>query len=110
MRKALYLLAGVLACSTTIGASGVIARPAAKAYVCWTAVGGFNDCDWLPRHYRVPGVKRPTCCNVRADSDRSPFILTRRIIRALAAQGVRVDTMAPGAAAEIQAVCKKHHH
>jgi hypothetical protein len=80
-----------------------------KTYVCWTAVGGFTDCDWLPRHYRVPGVKRATCSNVRADSDRVDFVLTRRIIAALAAQGVRTDTMAPGAWAGLQAVCKKKH-
>ena len=30
--------------------------------------------------------------------------------RALAAQGVRTDTMAPGAWAELQAVCRKHYH
>jgi hypothetical protein len=82
---------------------------AAKSYLCWTAIGGFTDCDWLPAGYRIPGVKRPTCCNVRGDSDRSEFYLTRRQIGALAAQGVRVDTMVPGAWAEIQAVCKKRH-
>jgi hypothetical protein len=64
----------------------------------------------LPAGYRIPGVKRPTCCNVRDDSDRSEFVLTRRRIAALAAQGVRTDTMAPGAWAEVQAVCKKKHH
>jgi hypothetical protein len=45
---------------------------------------------------------------VRHDSDRSEFLQTRRRIAALAAQGVRTDTMAPGAWAEIQAVCQKH--
>lgn len=63
-----------------------------------------------PAHYRIPGVKRANCCDVRADSDRSDFVLTRRQIMALAAQGVRTDTMAPGAWAEIQPVCRKHDH
>ena len=81
-----------------------------KTYVCWGSVGGFTECDWLPRHYRVHGVKRATCCNVRGDSDRVDFVLTRRIIAALAAQGVRTDTMVPGAWAQLQAVCKKHKH
>jgi hypothetical protein len=89
--------------------AGHARKAAVKTYVCWTSVGGFTDCDWLPRHYRVPGVKRATCCNVRADSDRVEFVLTRRIIAALAAQGVRTDTMAPGAWAGLQAVCKKKH-
>ena len=81
-----------------------------KTYVCWASVADSTDCDWLPRHYRVPGVKRATCCNVRGDSDRVDFVLTRRIIAALAAQGVRTDTMVPGAWAQLQAVCKKHKH
>jgi hypothetical protein len=55
-------------------------------------------------------VRHPNCCNVRNDSDRVEFVLTRGRIRALAAQGVRVDTMAPGAWAQLQAVCRKHHH
>ena len=55
-----------------------------------------------------PGRQAPHCCNVRGDSDRSAFYLTRRQIRALSAQGVRTDTMVPGAWAEVQAVCKKH--
>ncbi len=100
---ALAALLGAVAVNDT-----ATAGHAPKAYVCWTAVGGFTDCDWLPAGYRIPGVKRPTCCNVRGDSDRSAFLLTRRQIRALAAQGVRVDTMVPGAWAEVQAVCKKH--
>jgi hypothetical protein len=102
---ALAALFGVVAINDTATAGN-----APKAYLCWTAVGGFTDCDWLPAGYRIPGVKRPTCCNVREDSDRSAFLLTRRQIRSLAAQGVRVDTMVPGAWAEIQAVCKKRHH
>jgi hypothetical protein len=80
-----------------------------KTYICWGSVAGHTDCAWLPRGYRVPGVKRPTCCNVRGDSDRVDFVLTRRIIAALAAQGVRTDTMVPGAWAGLQAVCKKKH-
>jgi len=43
----------------------------------------------LPRGYHVPGVRHPNCCNVRNDSDRVEFVLTRGRIRALAAQGVR---------------------
>ena len=82
---------------------------AGSTYVCWTATGGYTDCDWLPRHYHVPGVRHAHCCNVRHDSDRVEFVLTRGRIRALAAQGVRTDTMAPGAWAQLQAVCRKHH-
>ena len=100
---ALAALFGVVSVNDT-----ATAGHAPKAYVCWTAIGGFTDCDWLPAGYRIPGVKRPTCCNVRGDSDRSAFLLTRRQIGALAAQGVRTDTMVPGAWAEVQAVCKKH--
>jgi hypothetical protein len=33
----------------------------------------------------------------------------RRLL-VLAAQGVRTDTMVPGAWAQLQAVCKKHKH
>ena len=100
---ALAALLGAVAINDT-----ATAGHAAKAYVCWAAIGGFTDCDWLAAGYRIPGVKRPTCCNVRGDSDRSAFYLTRRQIRALAAHGVRVDTMVPGAWAEVQALCKKH--
>ncbi len=109
MRKVLCLLALAALSTFAAGSFGATAGHAPKAYVCWTSVLGSTECDALPVAYRVPGVKRPTCCNVRADSDRSEFVLTRRIIRALAAQGVRVDTMAPGPWAEIQAVCKKRH-
>ncbi len=108
----IFVLLGALA--ALLGAVAVndaaTAGHAPKAYVCWTAIGGFTDCDWLPAGYHIPGVKRATCCDVRQDSDRSEFVLTRRRIAALAAQGVRVDTMVPGAWAEIQAVCKKKHH
>jgi hypothetical protein len=89
--------------SASAGGSG-------STYVCWTATGGYTDCAWLPRGYHVPGVRHPHCCDVRHDSDRVEFALTRGRIRALAAQGVRVDTMAPGAWAQLQAVCRKHHH
>lgn len=109
MRKMICALGAVGFAMLAAGSVGANAGHAPKAYVCWTATGGYTDCDWLPAGYRIPGVKRPTCCNVRGDSDRSPFVLTRRTIRALAAQGVRVDTMAPGAWAEVQAVCKKSH-
>lgn len=102
---ALAVLLGAVAVDDT-----ATAGHAPRAYICWTAVGGFTDCAQLPAGYRIPGVKRPTCCNVRGDSDRSAFLLTGRQIRALAAQGVRVDTMAPGAWAEVQAVCKKKRH
>ena len=98
-------LAGGAALNNSAKAGG-----AGGAYVCWTATGGFTDCDWLPRGYHVPGVKRANCGDVRHDSDRVEFVLTPRRIRALAAQGVRVNTMAPGAWAQLQAVCRKHHH
>jgi hypothetical protein len=108
MRKLLILLGAAAALGGTVAVNdAATAGQAPKAYVCWTAVGGFTDCDWLPVGYYVPGVKRPTCCDV-PNTDRSEFTLTRRRIAALAAQGVRTDTMAPGAWAEIQAVCKKH--
>ncbi len=67
---ALAALLGAVAINDT-----ATAGHAAKAYVCWTAIGGFTDCDWLPAGYRIPGVKRPTCCDVRGDSDRSAFVL-----------------------------------
>ena len=109
MRRLLILLGAAAALCGGITVNGpATAGHAAKAYVCWTAVGGFTDCDWLPVGYRIPGVKRATCRDVRHDSDRSEFVLTRRRIAALAALGVRTDTMGPGAAAEIQAVCKRH--
>lgn len=109
MRKCLLLLGAIALCSLFAGNGTADAGPAPKAYyICWTATAGYNDCTALPPWYRIPGVRRPTCCNVRADTDRSEFYLTRRQIRALAAQGVRVDTMAPGAWAQVQAVCKKH--
>lgn len=109
MRKLLILLgASASLCGGVAVNDAATAGHAAKAYVCWTAIGGFTDCDWLPRGYRIPGVKRATCCDVRHNSDRSDFVLTRRRIAALAAQGVRTDTMVPGAWAEIHAVCKKH--
>jgi len=109
MRRLLILLGAAAALCGGVAVNGpATAGHAAKAYVCWTAVGGFTDCDWLPVGYRIPGVKRATCRDVRHDSDRSEFVLTRRRIAALAAQGVRTDTMGPGASAEIQAVCKRH--
>ena len=112
MRKFLILFGAILLGGLLAGHGTADARRGAKAYVCWTAMGGYTDCDALPRGYRIPGVRRPHCADVRHDSDRSEFYLTRRQIRALAAQGVRTDTMAPGAWAEVQAVCKKkkHHH
>ena len=82
-----------------------IKHVAAKTYICWGSVEGHTACAWLPKRYFVPGVGRPTCCNVRGDTDRVEFVLTRKRIAALAAQGV--NTMAPGAAASLQAVCKK---
>ena len=88
--------------SATAGGNG-------RDFVCWTAIGGYTDCDWLPRSYYVPGVRRACCRDVRHDSDRVEFVLTRRRIAALAAQGVRVDTMAPTHWAQLQAVCRKHH-
>ena len=110
MRKIFVLFSALAALTGAVAVNdAATAGHAPRAYLCWTAVGGFTDCASLPAGYRVPGVKRPTCCNVRGDSDRSEFVLTRRQIRALAAQGVRVDTMVPGAWAEIQAVCKKRH-
>jgi hypothetical protein len=109
MRRLLILLGAATALCGAVAANGAAtAGDAPKAYVCWTAVGGFTDCDWLPVGYRIPGFKRATCYHVRHDSDRSKFVLTGRRIAALAAQGVRTDTMAPGAWTEIQAVCKKH--
>lgn len=110
MRKILTLLGALALCGLAAGNDAADAGHAPRTYVCWTAMGGYTDCDWLPAGYYVPGVRRPNCSNVRADSDRSEFYLTRRRIRALAMQGVRVDTMAPGAWAELQAVCKKKHH
>lgn len=107
MRKSIILMAATVLCALAAN-TGATARHAAGAYVCWTATGGFTDCDWLPKHYRIPGVRRATCHDVRHDSDRSEFVLTRGRIRALALQGVRVDTMAPGHWAEVQAVCRKH--
>ena len=87
MRKLLILLgASASLCGGVAVNDAATAGHAAKAYVCWTAIGGFTDCDWLPRGYRIPGVKRATCCDVRHDSDRSDFVLTRRRIAALAAQ------------------------
>lgn len=110
MRKLLILLAAAALGGALATHDSATAGHAGKAYLCWTAMAGYTDCDWLPVGYRIPGVKRPNCCDVRHDSDRSEFVLTRGHISALAAQGVRTDTMAPGAWAEIQAVCKKHHH
>lgn len=110
MRKFLVLFVAAALFGLASAHQAADAGHAPKTYVCWTAVGGFTDCDWLPAGYRIPGVKRATCCDVRHDSDRSEFVLTRRRIAALAAQGVRTDTMAPGAWAEVQAVCKKRHH
>ncbi len=110
MRKLSILLGAAALCGLAAGNDTADAGHAPKTYVCWTAVGGHTDCDWLPRGYRVPGVKRATCCSVRGDSDRVDFVLTRRRIAALAAQGVRTDTMAPGAWAGLQAKCKKHKH
>ncbi|MEI9901173.1 MAG: hypothetical protein WDN31_14670 [Hyphomicrobium sp.] len=110
MRKGLILMGAAALCALVPGYSGASAHHAPKAYVCWTSTGGFTDCDWLPPGYRIPGVRPANCSDVRHDSDRSEFVLTRRRIRALVAQGVRTDTMAPGAWAEVQAVCKKHHH
>lgn len=110
MRKLLILLGAAALCGALATHDTATAGHAGKAYLCWTAMGGYTDCDWLPAHYRIPGVKRPNCCDVRDDSDRSEFVLTSGHIRALAAQGVRTDTMAPGAWAENQAVCRKHHH
>jgi hypothetical protein len=111
MPKCLLLLGAIALCSLFAGGGTANAGTPAKAYyICWTSVAGNTDCAALPRWYRIPGVRRPTCCNVRADSDRSEFYLTRRQIRALAAQGVRIDTMAPGAWAQVQAVCKRKHH
>jgi hypothetical protein len=106
MRKLLFLLAAAAfggALATDVATAG----HAARAYLCWTAMGGYTDCARLPSGYRSPGVRRPNCNNVRNYSDRSEFVLTRRRIAALAAMGVRTDTMAPGAWAEIQAKCKK---
>ena len=110
MRKLLVLFVAAALFGLAGAHQAADAGRAAQTYVCWGSVGGFTDCDWLPRHYRVPGVKRATCCNVRGDSDGVDFVLTRRIIAALAAQGVRTDTMVPGAWAQLQAVCKKHKH
>jgi hypothetical protein len=110
MRKLLVLFVAAALFGLAGAHQAADAGHAPKTYVCWGSVGGATDCDWLPRHYRVPGVKRATCCNVRGDSDRVDFVLTRRIIAALAAQGVRTDTMVPGAWAQLQAVCKKHKH
>ncbi len=110
MRKLLVLFVAAALFGLAGAHQAADAGHAPKTYVCWGSVGGFTECDWLPRHYRVPGVKRATCCNVRGDSDRVDFVLTRRIIAALAAQGVRTDTMVPGAWAQLQAVCKKHKH
>lgn len=97
-KRNIFVLLGALAALLGAVATNdtATAGHAPKAYVCWTAVGGFTDCDWLPRSYRIPGVRRATCADVRHDSDRSEFVLTRRRIAALAAQGVRVDTMGPG--------------
>ena len=111
MPKILVLLAAAAAICGTVAVNGMATAGTARGpYVCWTAVGGFVDCDRLPIGYGVPGVRHPTCDDVRHDSDRSDFVLTRRRIAALAAQGVRVDTMAPGAWAELQANCKKQHN
>ncbi len=65
-------LAGAATLNNTAKAGG-----AGSTYVCWTATGGYTDCDWLPRHYHVPGVRHAHCCNVRHDSDRVEFVLTR---------------------------------
>ena len=109
--RTLFVAFGVLALAVTATPSNSArAGGAGGAYVCWIATGGFNDCAWLPRGYHVPGVRHPNCCDVRHDSNRIEFALTRGRIRALAAQGVRTDTMAPGAWAQLQAVCRKHHH
>lgn len=110
MRKGLILLGAAALCAMAAGNTDATAGRAGKAYVCWTANLGYTDCDWLPRGYHIPGVRRASCRDVRHDSDRSEFVLTRRRIHALAAQGVRIDTIPPGAWAEIQSVCKKHHH
>ena len=118
MRKILFVLAAAaLGALSTVGTASAghahKHKHVVQTYVCWTAVAGHTDCDWLPPRYFVPGVTKPTCCDVRHhDTDRTEFVLTKRIIRALAHQGVRVDTMAPGAWAQLQAVCKKdeHHH
>src|ERR1700742_3499824 len=98
MRKGLVLPAAAAALMTFSAAdTGANARHAGKAYLCWTAWGGYTDCDWLPAGYHIAGVRRPNCRDVPHNSDRSEFVLTRRQIRALAAQGVRIDTMASGA-------------
>jgi hypothetical protein len=108
MRKFLILLVALGFAGTLATVDGATAGKAGKAYLCWTAMGGYTDCAWLPRGYHIPGVPRANCRNVRADSDRVEFYLTRRRIASLARQGVRTDTMAAGAWAEIQAVCKRH--
>ena len=98
-------LAGTATLNNSANAGG-----SGSTYLCWTAIGGYTDCAWLPRGYHIPGVRHANCRDVRHDSDRIEFALTHRRIAALAAQGVRTDTMAPGAWAELQAVCRKHHH
>lgn len=110
MRKLFALVgaAALLALGTQAADAGhKIKKVVAKTYICWGSVEGHTDCAALPKRYFVPGVKRPTCCNVRGDTDRAEFILTRKRIAALAAQSIKTDTMAPGAAAGLQAVCKK---
>ena len=61
-------LAGAATLNNTAKAGG-----AGSTYVCWTATGGYTDCDWLPRHYHVPGVQ------ARALLQRPPRLRSRRV-------------------------------
>ncbi len=57
--------------------------------LCWTGTTGGTDCVHLPRHYRLPGIKKPAVPNGTVS-----FTLTKMIISCLKGQ-VDTDGMYP---------------
>lgn len=66
--------------------------------MCWSTPAGLTECAYLPRNYRIPGVRKPT----RATSPVT-FVITRTLIRCALNRYIKSDTLAARHEARIYA-------